>query len=127
MAYEATEAELAAAPKIRVGGKTFSIVKQAPKQLRHILPAAFRINPHLSAGTMPEEVMDDFVTVIHTAVRRGHPAITRDEFEDMPIGLDEMITAFGVILQQCGSGVVIPGLEASGDGPLVNQATQKPR
>lgn len=121
MAYEPTEAELAAAPKITVGGKEFSIVKQAPKQLRAILPAAFRINPHLTSGTMPESVMDDFVTVIHTAIRRGHPAITREEFEEMPVGLDEMIVAFGIILTQCGSGVVVK--DDAADAPFAPAPT----
>jgi hypothetical protein len=48
------------------------------------------------------DFIDTVAAAVYGALTRAHPALTRAEFDDMPIGLIEMIDAIGVVAQQTG-------------------------
>lgn len=127
MAYEPTTEELADAPKITIGGRQFPIVKQAPRQTRVILPLAFKLQPLIGTpNVFTPETLDDMGTVIFTALHRGNPSITREEFDDLALGLDDMMMAFAVVLQQCGLGIDLTA-GAPGAAPLAPAASPPPQ
>ena len=51
---------------------------------------------------MTDEVFEALVTAVFWALRRAHPALTLEEFEEMPIGMIELINCIGVIADQTG-------------------------
>ena len=51
---------------------------------------------------MTDEVFEALVTAVFWALRRAHPALTLDEFEEMPIGMIDLINTIGIIADQTG-------------------------
>ena len=51
---------------------------------------------------MTDEVFDALTTAVFWALRRAHPQLTLDEFEEMPIGMIELINCIGIIADQTG-------------------------
>jgi hypothetical protein len=51
---------------------------------------------------MTGEVFEALITAVFWALRRAHPQLTLDEFEEMPIGMIELINCVGIIADQTG-------------------------
>jgi len=48
------------------------------------------------------EFFDLVSDALYWSLTRAHPALTRQQFDDMPIGMIEMVDAVGIIAQQTG-------------------------
>jgi hypothetical protein len=116
-------------PTIMLAGQAWPIPLLSPKQLRVVLPPLLSIIPRIAASysviqvTNPEtgqqepksvadmvklsELLDNggidsIYTIIFNSLLKGHPKLTKEEFEDMPIGTFEMIDSLMVIGRQTG-------------------------
>lgn len=111
--YEINAAEKDAAPKITIGGQTFSIPLMAPRQNRKLVPAAAQFGTMLSGGVVDEDQFDRLLALVQVGISRAHPEITLDDLLDMPITLPEMVDALSVIFEQ--TGVLKVGKPAAGE------------
>jgi hypothetical protein len=48
------------------------------------------------------EFFDTIADALYCALTRAHPQLTRQAFDDMPIGMAEMVDAMGIVAQQTG-------------------------
>ena len=55
-----------------------------------------------SNQTLSEDNFESIITVVHGALTRAYPALTRDEFLDLPISTSELIGALPPIIRQAG-------------------------
>ena len=67
------------------------------KRLWRVTDFSFEIIAGLEA-----EFFDLVSDALYWSLTRAHPALTRQQFDDMPIGMIEMVDAVGIIAQQTG-------------------------
>ena len=101
MAYRFSEAELAAAPRVTLGGLSFALPAMAPRQMRVILPALAAM-PDSRVARLSAANFDSLVDILHAALSRARPEITREEIEDLPIAVEEYGPALAAIAAACG-------------------------
>jgi hypothetical protein len=108
-------------PRVTLAGKQWPIPMMAPKQNAIVVPTILKIVPNVLsandgkgkfdlarfAAVMTEEAYRGLITIVWMALTRGHSALTRAEFEEMPIGTMELVLAVLIIAQQ--TGVIKPG------------------
>ena len=102
MSFERDEnLDLSAARTVRLGCREWTI---APLSLQQILAIADYV-PKLS-GITPETLSGErllpLAEVLWHGLRRAHPALTRDEFFDLPIPFGELVAALPVVIEQAG-------------------------
>ena len=99
------------APKIKLAGKEWPVPLLAAKQNKIIDPLIMKLIPIFAAwkedkgralSQVAEEQYESLQIICYTALKRANPQLTRDEFDDLPISLHEMIEAFPVIAEQTG-------------------------
>ena len=96
--------------EISLGGRKFDIPALAVKQNRIIDPLIISLLPIFSTwstdktsiGKIGSEQYEALLTIAYTAITRALPAFKKEEFEDLPITLPELIFAFTTIAQQTG-------------------------
>jgi hypothetical protein len=91
----------ATARMVRLAGRDFCV---APLSLRQILAIADYV-PKLSgigAENMSGERLAPLAEILWHGLRRAHPALTRDEFFDLPITIAELMGALPVVIEQAG-------------------------
>jgi hypothetical protein len=54
------------------------------------------------AHSLEPEFFDTICNALYWALTRAHPQLTRQQFDDMPMGMLEMIDCIGVVAQQTG-------------------------
>lgn len=125
-------------PTITLADIVWPVPKLAPRQNRIVVPAILQVAPKvLYALATPESdptlmpirlsaaldtsSMDALGDVCYWALKRAHPDMTRDEFDDMPISVLEMALALKVVSQQTGlikeaaPSPLAPGAQAAPD------------
>ena len=99
------------APKIELGGKSWSVPILAARQNRIIDPLILSLLPiftewqvdRASALTkLTGSLYESLQEICYQAIRRAQPDVTRDQFLDLPVTLPELIAAFPVIAKQTG-------------------------
>jgi hypothetical protein len=91
----------AAARSVRLAGREFYV---APLSLRQILAIADYV-PKLSgitAENLNGERLSPLAEVVWHGLRRAHPALTREEFFDLPVTIGELVAALPVVIEQAG-------------------------
>ncbi len=91
----------AAARGVRLAGREFYV---APLSLRQILAIADYV-PKLSgitAENLSGERLSPLAEVVWHGLRRAHPALTREEFFDLPVTIGELVAALPVVIEQAG-------------------------
>jgi hypothetical protein len=91
----------AAARSVRLAGREFYV---APLSLRQILAIADHV-PKLSgitAENLSGERLSPLAEVMWHGLRRAHPALTREEFFDLPVTIGELVAALPVVIEQAG-------------------------
>lgn len=100
------QAELARAPKITLGEKTWFIPKLAMRQSREIRKLARALTGSGSdasqTGQASEEQIEAMFEVCYIALTRANPELTKEAFEDLPIFQREVVAALPVIMRQAG-------------------------
>lgn len=110
-------------PTITLAGKVWPIPKLALEQLEIVAPVVLKLQP-LYLGAMRGAVADgatdeaqanavralvttdtlrDLAVCVYWALRRGHPALTREEFNTWEVNISsELLPSFWVISRQSG-------------------------
>jgi hypothetical protein len=88
-------------PVITLGGKDFPVPLLAPRQQRVVLPAIMRLRT-MNASAITQEQYDDLCEISLAAAQRGTASMKRDDFLDMPIQINELLTALPIIARQTG-------------------------
>jgi hypothetical protein len=86
---------------VRLGGREWTVL---PLSLRQILAIADYV-PKLSGISLDNlsgEQLTAPAEILWHGLRRAHPALTRDEFFDLPITIAEMFTALPIVIEQAG-------------------------
>lgn len=109
-----TQAELDAAPKIKIAGKEWPIPVLAPRQNRRILPRMSRMGSFNIANTT-EADLDDMYEIVFWALTRAHPDLNQNDFMDWDIPLSELLPAMPIIAKQTGLLEVRPEGEDEGE------------
>lgn len=117
MVYRVPEVEIAAAPKVTLGGKEWPIPKLAPRQQRLIVPALLAIMPTLgmiiaaveskdpmaiAQMQVNDDVYDKIVDVVYAALTRADPELKKEDFLDIAIDARDMFAALPVVMAQTG-------------------------
>lgn len=114
-------------PTIELGGKHWPVPMLAPRQNRHVVPAIIALGPKFSNTAtsrttasvyrnVDESVYDNLLDVSFWALKRAHPAMERDEFEDMPISTNELMLALPIVARQSGMIKAATAAEAAAAG-----------
>ncbi len=93
--------DFATARLVQLAGRDFTV---APLSLRQILAIADYV-PKLSgitAENLSGERLLPLAEVLWHGLRRAHPALTHDEFLDLPITIAELVGALPVVIEQAG-------------------------
>jgi len=109
-------------PTIEWAGKKWPIPLLAPKQNRHVIPALMR-SMKVVAGMSPEKLksgsldvteaqMDDLYDIVYWGLKRAHPTLTRDDFDDVDLPMMEMMKMIPVVAL-ASRGPTKPGEEAN--------------
>jgi hypothetical protein len=131
-------------PTIKIAGQDWPIPKFAPKQNEVIVPIVLEMSSDLiTSMSAPQSIRLKMMTKVLTgenyrklndciflALERGHPDLTRKEYdEEWEVGTMEMIDAFVVIAERtgliktvpAGSGAAKPGEEEAAASSLIGQ------
>jgi hypothetical protein len=112
-----TEADIKNSPSIKIGGQVFYIPRLALKQnrvvvsaLKMILPLISKIevisrSPNPGAAMLDNFPIDDssvelIANAVYAAITRARPDFARADFDDLEMGIDELILALPVVMQQ---------------------------
>jgi hypothetical protein len=110
---------------ITIGGREWPLPKLAPKQNRVVVGLLYEYLPRLqeayrAALVDPEDAskgvrrvdmikafadaksQDDLGTIAFMALTRASPDLTREQFDDLPTDLEELLTALSAIARAAG-------------------------
>ena len=92
---------------LKVGDREFTVPPLNWRRIRKILPILERMKEITAGGgiVITESMLDDSITVIHEAVSRNYPELTRDELED----LVDLVNAPQLIMAVMGLSGLIQG------------------
>jgi hypothetical protein len=93
--------DISEARTVKLGGREFFV---PPLSLRQIIAIADHVPVVQKQLADPErggsERINPLVDVVWNGLRRAHPTITRDDFIDLPMTIEELIAAFTVVVEQ---------------------------
>ena len=87
--------------QVTLGGQQWTV---PPLSLRQVLGIATHI-PKLAgitADNMSGERLEPLCEVVRIGLQKAHPELTRDQFYDMHITINELIAALPVVVEQGG-------------------------
>jgi hypothetical protein len=105
-------------PTIALGGVKWPIAGLVPRQLKIVVPLIMNTMPAIAKNAISEETVEAMCRIVFVAIERGHKGLTREEFDDMPMGLDELADGVVVVMKRSGmfKEKASPG-EAPGSSP----------
>ena len=88
---------------LKLGDREFVIPPLNWKRIRKLLPVLERIREMgpVPVGQFTEEMLDDYLTVIHEAVSRNYPEVSQDELEEL-VDLISAPKVFMAVMGQSG-------------------------
>jgi hypothetical protein len=122
-------------PIVAFAGREWFMPALAMRQSRVVVPGLMRLNPVLQQITsgqiagLSEEHFENIIAIVHAALTRAYPTLTRDEFLDLPASTAELVAAIGVITRQSGFFNPVEGVapgEAKG-GTASDSTAPQPR
>ena len=103
--------DCAKAAVVTLVGREWFVPVLAMRQARIVVPALMRLMPVLQnlqngaamgVAQLSQADYDAILDVVHTALTRAYPRLTRDEFLDLPASTPELIAALAVVTRQTG-------------------------
>lgn len=103
--------DCAGAPLISLAGREWFVPMLAMRQARVVVPGLMRLMPVLQTlqsgeasamAQLSQANFDAIVEVVHAALTRAYPALSREEFLDLPASTPELIAALTVVTRQTG-------------------------
>lgn len=92
-------------PKINLGRREFPIPEIPWRVTKRLMPLMSKCSK-IDATNISNEVMDAIGEVMWLAVSLGSPSLKREDFENLPMKLNEMIMAIPTIIRQADLEVV---------------------
>ena len=101
----------AGAPVVALAGREWFVPTLAMRQSRIAVPGLMRLMPVLQSlqsgdaaamARLDEETYDTILNVVHAALTRAYPTLTREAFLDLPASTPELIAALAVVTRQTG-------------------------
>jgi len=98
-------------PVVMLAGREWFVPELAMRQSRVVVPALMRVMPMLqemqggapsAMAGLSEEHFENIIAIVHCALTRAYPTLTREEFLDLPASTAELIAALGVVTRQTG-------------------------
>lgn len=118
-------------PRVTLAGKAWPVRRLALEQNNEVAPILMSRVALLNgtatelAAKLTTEVLNDFAHVVFWGLKRGHPDLTRAEFNDMEIDpFGELVPAFTTVMAQ--SSLFRPVRTGEATGPLAPAATISP-
>ncbi len=99
-----------AAACVRLGGQDYRVLPLTLGQLRRILPAFSRAASALSAGDVNDAAMEALIDILHEALSRANPEMTRERLLSIEATLEELAAAQTVVAE-------LSGLIRTGEAP----------
>ena len=99
------------APLVTLAGREWFVPVLAIRQARVVVPGLMRLMPVLQAmqtgdaaamAQLSEANFDAIVGVVHAALTRAYPDLSREEFLDLPASTPELVAALTVVTRQTG-------------------------
>ena len=99
------------APVVTLAGREWFVPVLAMRQARVVVPALMRLMPVLqemqsgqpaAMARLSEENYDAIIAVVHAALTRAYPELSRAMFLDLPASTPELVAALGVVTRQTG-------------------------
>jgi len=99
------------APVVTLAGREWFVPVLAMRQARVVVPGLMRLMPVLQAmqtgdavamSHLSQENFDTIVDVVHGALTRAYPALTREAFLDLPASTPELVAALTIVTRQTG-------------------------
>jgi len=103
--------DCAGAPVVTLAGREWFVPVLAMRQARVVVPALMRLMPVLqemqsgqpsAMARLSEENYDAIIAVVHAALTRAYPELSRERFLDLPASTPELVAALGVVTRQTG-------------------------
>ncbi|HXY57618.1 MAG TPA: hypothetical protein VEH76_03465 [Methylocystis sp.] len=103
--------DCAGAPVVTLAGREWFVPVLAMRQARVVVPGLLRLMPVLAAmqtgdaaalAQLSQENFETIVDVVHAALTRAYPALSREAFLDLPASTPELIAALAVVTRQTG-------------------------
>lgn len=99
------------APVVTLAGREWFVPILAMRQARIVVPGLMRLMPVLQSlqsgdasamAQLDEETFEAILDVVHAALTRAYPTLTREAFLDLPASTPELIAALAVVTRQTG-------------------------
>jgi hypothetical protein len=84
-------------PTITLAGQKWPVPKLAIKQLAEVVPLIVDERGAMRRPRFDAAGVRDMTTVAYWAIERGHKGLTREQFDEMPISMDELLEAFAFV------------------------------
>lgn len=110
------QVELAEAPSITLGKKPWKVLELSTRQMIRIVPAMSRLDK-IDFKIITEDQLETLYGIAFVAISRAQPQLTKDQFDDLPITVQEMMAALPVIARQAGLEIPKDGDATSGEAP----------
>lgn len=128
--------DCAGAAVVTLAGQEWFVPVLAMRQARIVVPALMRLMPTLErlqgggAAHLSEADYDAMLDVVHAALTRAYPTLTREAFLDFPASTPELIAALAIVTKQTGffkarESEIASG-EARGETASASTAPQNP-
>jgi hypothetical protein len=98
---------------VRLGGQDYRVLPLTLGQLRRILPAFSRAATALSSGALNDAAMEALIDILHEALSRANPEMTRERLLGIEATLEELAAAQTMIAEL--SGLIRPGEAVAGN------------
>ena len=99
------------APVVTLAGREWFVPVLAMRQARVVVPALMRLMPVLrdmqsgepaAMARLSSDDYDAIIAVVHAALTRAYPELSREAFLDLPASTPELVAALGVVTRQTG-------------------------
>jgi len=120
-------------PTVTWNGAEWPVPLLAPKQNRHVLPAVMRSKvtiADMKTAKLSEEQFDDLLGIVYWGLKRAHPTLTREQFDDVPFSMNDVMKASEVVARQTGAMAEQPkgaGDDTTQGEAQVEDATKSPQ
>lgn len=106
---------------VTLDGRSWNIPELSVRQIIKIVPS-INIIRRLAGGNITEAELSALYGVAFIALTKGYPELTREQFDDMHITIQEIAAAMPTIADQAGlEWKKRPEGEASGEAPATSQ------
>ena len=113
--------DCAGAAVVTLAGQEWFVPVLAMRQARIVVPALMRLMPTLErlqsggAAQLSEADYDAILDVVHAALTRAYPTLSREAFLDIPASTPELIATLATVTKQTGFFRASEGEIASGE------------